>query len=618
MGPGAGSGDRASARGANPPGVAGAGRLSRLARLFSRFGPLLSPHKRPLALAGACMVGFIITGLMAPWPVQMIIDGVLLERKKHGALLLVRPLLPSDRTELLLVCCVAVVIITSLRGLFDYGQNLLTAAVGHRVVADLRFSVFTRLQRLSLRFHSQRRTGDLLVRLTGDVSMLREILVPAVLDFLSQVLVVVGMLVLMVAMDPVLTLIGVAMLPLLAVATVRFGSRIREVSREQRKKEGKVATVAGEALASVAVVQAYSREDEVAARFSLQSDRSLTAGLRALRLEESLSRTVELTLAAGSALVLWVGGRRAMAGTLSPGELIVFLTYLRGIYKPVQAVVRIASKASKAVACGERVIEVLDSEEEVPELPDAVPAPPLSAEIAFENVTFGYEPGRPVLHDVSFRIAAGEKVGLVGPSGSGKSTILTLLLRLYEPQAGRILVDGADIRTFKLESYRSQIAVLLQEPFLFGVSVEENIRYGRPDAAAGEVLTAARAAGAHEFAASLPEGYDTILGERGTSLSRGQQQRVALARAVLRGAPVLVFDEPTTGLDARTEAEVVETLSEMAKGRTCLWIAHGLNQILGCPRVIVLRDGCIVEDGAPEALLEGTGPFQRLFRDASR
>jgi len=179
-------------------------------------------------------------------------------------------------------------------------------------------------------------------------------------------------------------------------------------------------------------------------------------------------------------------------------------------------------------------------------------------------------------------------------------------------------VDGADIRTFKLESYRSQIAVLLQEPFLFGVSVEENIRYGRPDAAVGEVLTAARAAGAHEFAASLPEGYDTILGERGTSLSRGQQQRVALARAVLRAAPVLVFDEPTTGLDARTEAEVVETLSEMAKGRTCLWIAHGLNQILGCPRVIVLRDGCIVEDGAPEALLEGTGPFQRLFRDASR
>src|SRR5437867_10063204 len=575
----------------------GGGRVRRLARLFARFGPLLRPHHRQLQLAIVMMLGYIAMDLMAPWPFSVVVDGVLLGRRNHGVLARIGGWLPADPMVLLAVCCLAVVLITTLRGMFDYGQNLLTATVGHRVVSDLRVAVFGRLQRLSLAFHSHKRSGDLLVRLTGDVSLLREILVPAVLETVTRLLVLAGMLAFMSIMDPLLTLIAVAMMPVLAVLTVRFGSRIREVSREQRRKEGRIASVAGEALASVAVVQAYSREENVAARFSRQNAKSLTAGLRSLRLEESLARSVELTLAVGSCLVLWIGARRSLAGSLSPGELIVFLTYLRGIYKPIQALVRIAGRASKAVACGERVMEVLDSREEVRESPTAIPAPPLRGEIVFDRVTFGYEPGRPVLHGISFRIAPGEKVGLVGPSGSGKATILALLLRLHDPQQGRILVDGKDIRLFKLESYRLQIAIVLQEPFLFGVSVEENIRQGRSDASPAEILEAARAAGAHEFIEALPQGYETELGERGASLSRGQQQRISLARAVLRGAPVMVFDEPTTGLDARTEAGVLETLSPLGRGKTRLSLAHQLNQILDCPRVLVIRDGRLEQAG---------------------
>ncbi len=594
------------------------GRLARLGRLYRRFSPLLRPHRARLLAAGACMVGSIVAGLLAPWPVQMVLDGVLLGERGRGLLAWADALLPEDRLSLLAAGCLALVALTALRGLFSYGQRLLAAAVGHRVVSELRLAVFARLERLSLAFHDRRSSGDLLVRMTGDVSMLREVLAPALLDAVSRLLVLAGMVSLMAWMDPALTLVAVGMMPLLGLATLRFGRRIRAVARQQRRKEGRLAGLAAEVLASIAIVQAYSREKEMAERISRQSARGLRAGLKSARLEESLARLVELTLAAGSAAVLWVGASRALAGALSPGELVVFLAYLRGIYRPVESLVRTASRASKAVACGERIVEVLDSGEEIREAPDAVEPPASPGEVVFEDVTFGYDPARPVLAGVSFRIGPGEKVGLVGPSGAGKSTMLALLLRLYEPQRGRILVGGRDIRCFRLDSWRRQVAVVLQEPFLFSISVEDNIRVGRPSASREEVVAAARAAGAHEFVEALPGGYACVLGERGTSLSRGQQQRIALARAVLRDAPILVFDEPTTGLDGRTEAEVLRTLARIGRGRTVLWIAHDLEQILGCPRVVVIRDGRLAEDGSPKVLLERSPAFQGLVLGGQR
>jgi len=593
-----------------------AAELGKLLRLLRRFRPLLAPHRGKMLKAFVWMIGAIGAGLIAPWPLQMVIDGVLLDKRGSGALLWLDGWLPADREQLLLVSCVMVVVVALLHGLCTHRQRILAATVGHRVVSDLRMAVFAKLQRLSLAFHDRRGIGDLLLRMTGDVTLLRSILVPAVLDSSSRVLILLGMLTLMAVMDPWLTLIGVASLPLLALTTISFGSRIRSVTRKQRRKEGKIASVAGEALASVSAVQAYSRESAVIGRFHKQSNRSLRADLKALRLSEMMSRIVEVTLAVGTSLVLWIGVRRALVGGMSAGELIVFLTYLRSMYRPIQGLVRTAAKASKATACAERVLEILESDEEIQELPNAVPAPALGGDIVFDRVTFGYDADRPVLRDVSFRIRAGEKLGLVGPSGSGKSTILALLMRLYEPQSGRILVDGRDIRCFTLESYRRQIGVVLHDPLLFGVTVEENILDGRPDARPHEVVRAARDAGADVFVRNLPEEYTSVLGERGASLSRGQQQRIALARAMLRDAPVMVFDEPTTGLDVRTEGEVLRTLSSMARGRTCVWIAHALNQILDCSRVMVLRDGRIAQDGAPSALLNRAGAMQELFDGA--
>lgn len=602
-----------AAAGLAGPAARAAARIRRLLRLYVRFAPLLARQRQRLLPAAACMLGAIAAGLLAPWPVQMVIDGVLLGQRGRGPLAAIGGLLPESPGGLLAACCFALLILAGLRAACAHGQNLLAAMAGHDVVSSLRVALFDRLQRLSLVFHQRRRTGDLLVRLTGDVAMLREILVPAGLEFVGQSLLLLGMLSFMFAMDATLTLIALAMLPLLAVVTARYGARLRRVAREQRRKEGRIATVAGEALASVAVVQAYSNADEMSSRFTRQNRKSLKAGLRALRLEEKMTRTVDLALAAASALVLGVGALRSLGGSLSPGELIVFLTYLRGIYRPVQILVRLSARASKALACGDRILEIFESGEEVRDAPDAVEAPRPRGEILFDRVTFGYDAARPVLHEVSFRIAAGEKVGLVGPSGAGKSTVLALLLRLYDPQQGRILVDGRDIRSFTHESHRRQIAVVLQDPFLFGVSVGENIRYGRLEATAEEIRAAARAAGADDFISRLKDGYDTVLGERGASLSRGQQQRLGLARAVVRDAPILVLDEPTTGLDAPTEAEVLETLSRLGRGRTCLWIAHDLGQILSCPRVLVLRDGRLVEQGGPAELLERAGAFQALF-----
>ncbi|MDQ7005780.1 MAG: ABC transporter ATP-binding protein [Acidobacteriota bacterium] len=590
-------------------------KLVRLVRIYRRFAPLLRQHRLRILAAGVAMLGVIAAGLAAPWPLQAVIDGVLLNRRADGLVGLLRRVLPDSPTAMLLTCSAMIVVLAALRGALSYVQMIQANTVGHRVVSNLRVDLFARLQRLSLTFHARQRTGDLLVRLTGDVSMLREVLLPALLDLASRLLIVVGMLTLMALMDPRLTLIAVALIPLLVLASSRFGRRIRAATRSQRKKEGRLAAVAGEALGAVPMVQAFSGESAMADRFATQNRRSLRAGLRTLRLQESLSRIVEVSLALGSASVLFVGARQCLAGMMSPGELIVFLAYLKGLYRPIQGSARLVARFNKAIACGERVLEVLDSSDEVADAPGAVEARHIRGEIVFDSVTFGYDPDRPVLEDVSFTIPAGSRFGIAGPSGEGKSTILALLLRLYEPQQGRILIDGKDIRDYTVESYRRQIAIVLQEPFLFGISARENILFGRPEASDEEVREAARQAGADAFLSRLPEGYDSLLDERGGSLSRGQAQRVAIARAVLRRAPILVLDEAMTGLDAQSEKMILATLRRLSRGHTSVWIAHRLDHILGCDRIIVLRNGKVVQQGRPRDLLFEDGAMKHLFRE---
>lgn len=594
--------------------------LSRWARAraaAARLRGLLWPQRRLALAAALAMIGATVCALAVPWILQIVLDGVLARQRDRGLLPLLRQWLPTETSQLLASAAVAFLVLTAAKGLFTYVQNLAAATVGQRVVTQLRLSVFERMLRLSPIFHAQRRSGDLLLRLTGDISMLREVMLPSLLEATRQLLQIVGALVGMLLIDPLMTAVAVAVLPVLSLTTIRFGGRIRQVVREQRRKEGKLATTAAEALHSLVVVQAYARAEAIKQRLARQSERSLGAGLRSLRLEESMARTVELTLALGVCAALSLGGWRALHGVISAGELVVFLTYLRSLDKPVSSLVRLSAKINKGIASAERVFEVLDANEEVEESPAAIAVSAPRGEIVFENVTFGYDPSRPVLQAVSFRIPAGASVGLVGSSGEGKSTLLALLLRLYDPQQGRILFDGVDIRQLKLGSYREQLATVLQEPFLFGVSVAENIRAGRPDASDDEVRSAARAAEAEPFIEQLGAGYDSELGERGTSLSRGQQQRIAIARAYVRRAPVLVFDEPTTGLDPATAREVRTTLLALASGKTCVWIAHDLAQIQDLPRALVLAGGRVVQDGKPAELLARAGAFRNLFGEVA-
>ncbi len=588
-------------------------RRQRLLRASRRMHAVMWPHRRLATLAAVSMFGAALAALATPWILQVVLDGVLGNERQHGLLLWLGAWLPASPQRLLVSMALAFLALTAIKGSLTYAQNLASATVGQRVVSQLRIEVVGRLLRLSPTFHARRKTGDLLLRLTGDISMLREVMLPSLLDASRQGLQIVGALAGMLLIDGLMTAVAIAMLPLLALTAMRFSGRIRAVVREQRRKEGRLAATASEALNSLIVVQAYARADAVVTRLARQSERSLGAGLRSLKLEESMARIVELTLACGVCAALGLGGWRAMQGVISPGELIVFLTYLRSLDKPISALVRLSAKINKGVASWERVVEILDADERVHEAPDAISVKSACGSIEFQNVTFGYNPDVPVLRDISFKIAAGESIGVVGPSGEGKSTLLALLLRLYDPQQGRILFDGRDIRGLKIEDYRRQLATVLQEPFLFGMSVADNIRSGNPAASDDDVSAAARAAEADRFIERLPEQYQTELGERGASLSRGQQQRVAIARAYLRGAPVLVFDEPMTGLDPVASREVCATLSSLAQGRTCIWIAHDLQQIQELPRALVLSHGRVAQDGRPDELLHSVGAFRDLF-----
>jgi ABC-type multidrug transport system fused ATPase/permease subunit len=377
----------------------------------------------------------------------------------------------------------------------------------------------------------------------------------------------------------------------------RFGRSIRTAVRQKRSREGAVASVVHEDLSGLAVIQAFAREEEERRRFREQARESLEANVESSRLGGAFNRAVEVLSTVGTALVVGFGAVQVLDGRLSPGDLVVFAAYVNDLYKPIQNLSELSVKFMDSLVSGERVLEVLETAPRVRDFRGAIFAPRFRGEIVFDRVTFGHQQGRPVVQDLSFRIAPGENVGLIGESGSGKSTILSLLLRFHDPWQGRILIDGNDIRNYKVHSLREQIGVVLQESFLFRRSVFENIQYGKNGANRREILTAAEAAQADGFIKRLPQGYDTVLDELGSNLSGGQRQRIALARAFLRDAPILLLDEPTNGLDNATEAELVQTMNDLARRKTTITVAHRLSTLEFCDRVFVLDHGKIVQQG---------------------
>ena len=568
-----------------------------MGRVWRRLSNHLSPHRRSLAAALCCMIGSTALELARPWPLKLAFDLILIPVDGPHPLLTRYPALETHPQLLLGMLAGAVLLIAIGSGLLGFGQTYLTASVGQRVVADIRLQVYAHLQRLSQSFHDQSSTGDLISRLTGDIRMMRELLVNSLVFILDRLLVVACMLAVMLWMDWRLTCVALVVLPILGLTVRRFGQAIKGATRKQRRRESQITHAIHEGLSTLRVVQALAREAHAEERFASHNDRSVKASLKATRLQAQMNRIVQVLLAAGTAAVMWLGVQRVQASALSAGDLLVFTAYMTALYKPVRKLASLTSRLSKAAVCGERLVAILDTEPEIRDAVDARVAPPFRGAIELEDVSFSY-PGRSsVLDGANLTIAPGQTVALIGESGVGKSTLAALLLRFYDPLRGSVRIDGDDLRAYTLQSLRSQIAILLQEPALFNATVQENIGYGKLDADLDEVIAAARVADAHDFIERLPLGYDTVLSEGGRSLSGGQRQRIAIARAVLQDAPIVILDELTTGLDNRSANQVERALAQLTADRTCLRITHDLTCAQCADQVVRLSDGQLLSVG---------------------
>ncbi|MFQ5565299.1 MAG: ABC transporter ATP-binding protein [Paracoccaceae bacterium] len=568
-----------------------------LGRLFRRMRPHLRPHRATLALAALAMIGATAMEIVRPWPIKIIFDGLLIPQYRPDRVMTAALEITGGGDWLLATASLAILVVAVVGGLLTFAQSYLIASVGQKVVAAIRLDLYRHIQRLSHSFHDQASTGELLSRLTGDVRMMRDLLINAVVYVSARILVIGGTLLVMALMDWRLTLAAVAVLPALFWVAARFGRRIKGAARKQRRKEGKIAKVMGESVSAITVVKSFAREAYEEARFARENASSVRAGLVATRLEAHMDRVVQVVLALGACIVIWYGVTRVRAGALSPGDLLVFSAYLTALYKPVRKLAAMTGRIAKATASGERLLEIFDLVPDVREAPDAVAAPRFRGEVRLDAVDFAYPGGAPVLSRASLHIAAGETVALSGHSGAGKSTVGRLLLRFYDPGQGRVTIDGRDIRAFTLDSLRDQVAVVLQESVLFATTIRDNIAYGRLDASFDDIREAARKAGADAFIEALPDGYDTVVGERGATLSGGQRQRIAIARAILRDAAILIFDEPLTGLDTETAADVAAALARAAHGRTTLLIAHDDATRSIADRVVRVAEGGFTEAG---------------------
>ena len=577
--------------------------LPRLSRVMQAFMPRIRPHR--WQLFGALLLGATVaaTEVMKPWPLQVVFDLVLNPphatkhhaAKFHGPSALVAPMLQGYSPEvILLACAIAILIISVIGGLAEFSETVVMSNVGQTMIAKLRRVLFKHLMKLPPLYHMSRRQGDMIMRLTGDIVLMKELLVGNLLDSASALLVIIGTLAAMLWMDWRLTLLSLSIVPIVAFASAVFSGKIRRLVRLNREKEGQLASNAAESLSSINVLQAFGAADRAAKAYERQNRSSLRSGLKTGRVEALFARTLDLLTSSGTAVTLLLGASGVARGDLSAGALLVFLSYQRTLFKPVRQLAKIAARSAKASACGERVLEVMDTKIDIFDREGARDCGRLTGEVELVGVTMQYPRGDIALSEVSFHVPAGSVAVIRGESGAGKSTLLTLIPRLMDPTAGMIKMDGVDIRDYTLDSLRSQIAMVFQDSVLFGISLRENIAMGDPAATPEQVEAAAEAAGVMRFAPELPQGLDTVLGERGAQLSGGQRQRLALARAALRNAPILVLDEPFSHLDEASRDHVLAALHTVAAGRTVLLVTHQDHPGFKADVEVVLAGGKLV------------------------
>lgn len=558
------------------------------------------------------MLGFTLTELISPWPLKIIFDHILLDKSLPASLSWVGDLLARGKTFAVVTLSLCIILIACFRSVFAYFHSFLSSRIGYEMVYRLRRELFAHLQQLSLSFHARARTGELLTKVVSDTSALKDVFAESALNFASHLLTVIGMFIIMFALNWRLGLVVLATFPLLCYTLFFVYGRIKISARRHREREGNVATRALEVFSSVHLVRAFARERHEQERFEQESSYTLEEGIRTARLEAAATRATEIVSAASICAVVLFGALQVIAGRMLPGDVLIFTAYLTSMYKPLRTLARISSQFSKAAASGERIADIFRTESEIYDDHQGLRAGSLSGEIVFRNVSFDYGDGNSVLHNISFSIAPGQRAAFVGSSGAGKSTIANLLLRFYEPRSGEILIDGVELKNYERESIRRQIGVVLQESVLFGATIAENIAYGKPDATDQEIEAAAKDASAHEFIISLPEGYDTIIGERGGTLSGGQRQRICLARAIIKRPSLLILDEPTSAIDAESSALIGQAINRLQQGKTLLVISHQFAGLEKFDQIFVLKNGELIESGTHTQLLNRRGYYYEL------
>ena len=586
-------------------------RLGRTKETLSNFTLFLRPRRTGLLLALLLLLVETGMSLAQPWPLALTLDYVLNDRKQLPGFW------PESLSgEALLLAGIAfllVLITTASRGLSAYRRFLLNK-LGQETVFDMRAALYRRVHDLGLDYHGKKRTGDTITRVTSDVKEVRTLLVDSIVEVGSSVFILLGMLVVMVWMSWQLTLLALISVPFLFLAVKRYRGALVERMRVVRTKEGAIASVIQEAVTGIRAVKIFGREDDELERFRTESEDSLKASVDSSLIEAKFSILLGVVGGVGTAFVLYFAALQVLSGALSVGQLTVFIAYLGLFLSPLWALSRQANQIGKSLVSGERIIELLGAEPSVKESPDARPAPPFEGRVTFEDVHFAYEDeAGKVLGGIDFDVEAGSRVALVGLSGAGKTTVTSLIARLYDPQRGRVLIDGRDIRGFTLKSLRDSITFVPQEPMLFRATVAENIGYGELGATREEIERAAEHAGADAFIQGLPEGYDTLLSERGESLSGGQRQRISIARAMLRESPILILDEPQSGLDAEAAGVVEDSWRALTEDRTTFVIAHELRLVRSVDRILVIEDGRVAQDGPHEQLLASDGLYARFY-----
>ena len=585
--------------------------LRRTRKTLSNFTPFLRPRRFGLVLALGVLLLETVTSLAQPWPLALTIDYVLTDNKPLPD---VMPDVLADKALLLAgIAFLIVLIFTVTRSVASFRRYLLQK-LGQQTVFDMREALYAKVHALGLDYHGSKRTGDTITRVTSDVKEVRTMLVDSVVEVFSSVTILIGMMVVMLWLDWQLTLLALVTVPFLFLAVKRYRQALVQRMRIVRTREGAIASVMQEAIIGIRAVKLFAREEDEMERFRTESRESLRASVDSAMIEAKFSTVLGIVGGFGTALVVYFGARQVLSGVLSLGDLTVFVAYLALFLSPLWALSRQVNQIGTSLVSGERIIDLLNAEPSVKDLPGASPAPVFDGRVAFEGVRFAYEDeAGEVLRGVDFDVEAGSRVALVGVSGAGKTTVTSLIARLYDPQEGRVLIDGEDIKGFTLKSLRDSITFVPQDPLLFRATVAENIAYGRPGASREEIEVTAELAGADEFIRALPEGYDTVLSERGESLSGGQKQRISIARAMLRDTPILILDEPQAGLDAEAAAAVEESWRALTEGRTTFVIAHELRLVRSVDTILVIEDGSVAETGTHEDLVSSEGLYARLY-----